>query len=302
MDPDLERLVADMSVTRTPPPRRNEGGLGNVGRNEPGTLDDDSTAAGHAFTVFSNGHDGSTVPRVVNLGEGQAEILVNQTSNGKRDKIFVVPDWNNGFSTYCFQFIGQGASFCTAKNCTTSHHHASTKKEVVPGELYVCKSSSTAFVTPSISSVVIDNKVLIKWSSLSLLLQEWNEKFFIATNAADEAPASTAAMEVQETFFRTKALNFKTPAKHKRHQEDGDLLAPSLLDVSTYSPFFKEDQEVPISDIGHVADILARLDQGVTTNNESVINLVTDYRQEHLKVGDALHSMWLHIEALTTRV
>jgi hypothetical protein len=74
---------------------------------------------------------------------------------------------------------------------------------------------------------------LIKWRALSLSLNEWNEKFFIATNASDKAPASsTAAMEVQENFFRTKALNFKTPAKRKRSQDEEESLALSLLDVS----------------------------------------------------------------------
>jgi hypothetical protein len=42
------------------------------------------------------------------------------------------------------------------------------------------------------------------------------QTLFIATNTLDKAPASTAAMEVQENFFRTKALNFKTPAKRRR--------------------------------------------------------------------------------------
>jgi hypothetical protein len=301
MDPELERLVADMSVMRTPP-RRDEGGLGNVRGNEPGSLDEDSTVTGQPFTVFSHGVEGVGVPRVVNLDNEHVEILIaNQANNnGKHVKIFVVPGWDDGFSTYCFQFIGQGASFCTAKNCTTSHHHAS-KKEVVPGKLYVCKSSTTAFVTPSITSSVIDCEVLIQWRGLSLSLHEWNEKFFIATNASDEAPASTAAMEVQEAFFRTKALNFKTPAKRKRLQEEGDSIGSSLLDVSTYAPFFKDDKEAaPITELGQVSGILARLDQGVTTNNKALINLITDYRQEHLKAGDALLSMWLRIEALTS--
>jgi hypothetical protein len=86
-------------------------------------------------------------------------------SNGKRVKIFAIPGWDEGFSTYCFRFIGQGASFCTAKNCVTSHHHTS-KKQVAPGELYVAKSSSTAFVTPLITSSVINSKVLIECRAL----------------------------------------------------------------------------------------------------------------------------------------
>jgi hypothetical protein len=101
MDPELEHLVADMSVVQTPAPQHNGGGLGNVRRNKPGMLDDDSTVTGQPFTVFSNGdEDGRQVPRVVNLMEGQAEILVNQSSNGKRVKLFIVPGWEEGFSTW----------------------------------------------------------------------------------------------------------------------------------------------------------------------------------------------------------
>jgi hypothetical protein len=109
-------------------------------------------------------------------------------------------------------------------------------------------------------------------------------------------------MEVQENFFQMKALNFKTPAKRKRHHNEGESHAPPLLDVSTYSPLFKEDEEAPITETGHVAGILARLDQVVTSNNAAVINLIVDYHQEHLKAGDALYSMWLCIEVLTTSV
>jgi hypothetical protein len=96
------------------------------------------------------------------------------------------------------------------------------------------------------------------------------QTLFIATNTLDKAPASTAAMEVQENFFRTKALNFKI-----QKREDGALPVPSLLDVSAYSPFFKEDEVTPVTEIGHIAGILAWLDQGITINNAAVIK--SDY-------------------------
>jgi hypothetical protein len=113
-------------------------------------LDDDLTATGQPFTVYSNGdEDGRQVPKEINLMDGQAEILVNQTSNSKRVKTFVVPGWEEGFSTYCFQFIGQGASFCTAKNCTTAHQHTA-KKQAAPGELYISNNGvCDPFLNPS---------------------------------------------------------------------------------------------------------------------------------------------------------
>jgi hypothetical protein len=170
-----------------------------------------------------------------------------------------------------------------------AHHHAS-KKEVVPGKLYTAKYPTNAFVTPLIKSSVVNSDILTKWwRALSLsLLHKWKDAFFIATNASDEAPTSSATMEVQETFFRTKALNFKTPAKCKCSPDEGESPAPSFLDMSTYSPFFKDDEEAPITELGHVSGVLAWLNQGVTANNKAVINLIVNYHQEHTKAGEAL--------------
>jgi hypothetical protein len=111
-------------------------------------------------------------------------------------------------------------------------------------------------------------------------------------------------MEIHKDFFQTKALNFKTPAsKCKCGSEDGESLSQSLLDVSPYLPFFKEDAEAPISGIGHVAGVLVRLlDKGIMSNNEMIINLVNDYRNEHGKAGDAIRALWLSMEALSTLV
>jgi hypothetical protein len=301
-DPDLERLVADMSVTQTPR-RQNDGGVnGNVNEGQ-GTLGGGSTVTGEPFTVFSG--EGNRrfrdIPREVNMDDGRMTEQDTPGSNGKRFKIFVIPTDNTGFSSYCFQFIGQGASYCTARNCATSHHHASVKA-VKPGEIYVAKSSTTAFVTPSMHEAGIDADVLTGWRALSLTLSEWNEKFFIATAALDDIPVSTAAMEVHEEFFRTKALNFKTPAKRKRDDEEEDSLVASFLDVGIYTPFFKQDEDSPITELSHVTGILARLDEGVHINNEAIVNFIAEYRNEHGKAGNAIRSLHLRLEALAATV
>jgi hypothetical protein len=218
------------------------------------------------------------------------EMFSQQASGAKRFKIFVVPGLDNGFATYCFQFIGQGASFCTSKNCGILHQHALVKT-VKPGEVYVAKGLATAFVLPSLGDSVLHPEALKKWKALSLTLPNWNEKFFIATAASDDVPASTEDIEIREEFFRTKALNFKTPAKHRFGTDTQD--SPSLeLDVQPYSPFFRTDEEAPITEIGHVSGVLAKLDEGVVNNNEALILLTDDYRHEHRKVGDAISSLY----------
>jgi hypothetical protein len=226
------------------------------------------------------------------------EIFSHQGSGAKRFKIFDVPGLDNGFATYCFQFIGQGASFCTSKNCGISHHHASVKT-VQPGKIYVAKGLSMAFVLPSLGDSVLHPEALRNWKTLSLTLPDWNEKFFIATAASDDIPASTEAIEIQEDFFRTKALNFKTPAKCRF--ESGEQDSPSLeLDVQPYSPFFWSDEEAPITKIAHILGMLAKLDEGIVNNKEALILMMDDYHLEQCKAGDAISSLWLCMEALSS--
>jgi hypothetical protein len=124
--------------------------------------------------------------------EGHVPNLAQQTFNGKIVKIFVVPSWDKEFSTFFSQYIGQGIPFCT-QFCVTAHHHASVKR-VMPDMLYVAKSTTMAFVAPSITMAVIDGDILTEWKILSSSLSDWNEKFFIATAASDDIPASTVQL------------------------------------------------------------------------------------------------------------
>jgi hypothetical protein len=124
----------------------------------------------------------------------------------------------------------------------------------------------SAFVLPSLGDSVLENDVLAEWQDLALTLSDWNQKFFIATAAADDLPASTAAIEIQEEFLRTKALTFKTPAKRRFDITDQSSAAALELNVHSYSPFFKEDEEAPITKIAHVSGVLVRLDEGVAVS------------------------------------
>jgi hypothetical protein len=159
----------------------------------------------------------------------------------------------------------------------------------------MAKSPITAFKMPLLARLIIDDKVLSVWRTLTLSLPKWNEKLFLATSASDDLQASKAAIEVREDFFRTKTLNFKTPAKQKRSSDEGKSPTLSLFDMSTYSPFFKADEEAPITDIRYVAGVLVRFDEGIMTNKEAIMNFIHDYHQEHGKAGDAIRALWLPI-------
>jgi hypothetical protein len=108
-------------------------------------------------------------------------------------------------------------------------------------------------------------------------------------------------MEVHEDLSQTRALNLKTPgfAKQNCGLDEGESPASYLLNMSTYSPFFKADNKTPITDIEHGAGVLVRLDEGITMNNEAIMNFIHDYRHKHGKAGDAIRALWLHLEALS---
>jgi hypothetical protein len=92
----------------------------------------------------------------------------------------------------------------------------------------------------------------------------------------DEPLALAAAIGVQKNVFCNKALNFETLAKHKRTQDEEGEGSPDLFDATPYSPFFKKDEEAPITEVEHVVGMLARLDQGIATNSDTMITLVAD--------------------------
>jgi hypothetical protein len=75
-------------------------------------------------------------------------------------------------------------------------------------------------------------------------------------------------------------------------------MATMELDVPPYSPFFREDEEVPITESAHILGVSAKLDEGVSNSNGAHMLLIDDYHLEPCKVGDAISSLWLHMEAL----
>jgi hypothetical protein len=161
--------------------------------------DNDSTVPGQAVTVLSDveGSEDGVPTEIDTTGSVQVLDTLTQSTLGKRFKVFIAPSINKGFNNLCFQLIGQGVYFCTERNCGIAHHHVSVKY-VKPGEIYVAKGPTTAFVTPS------DKNVLENWRSLTSALSDWNEKFLIADAASDDIPALAAAIEVQWTSSATR--------------------------------------------------------------------------------------------------
>jgi hypothetical protein len=72
-----------------------------------------------------------------------------------------------------------------------------------------------------------------------------------------------------------------------------------LVDLVPYSPFFQDDEGVPMTDLEQVVVVLVRFDEGIVSNNVSLFKLLQDYRLEHSKAGVAITALWLRLEALS---
>jgi hypothetical protein len=123
----LARLVVDVSVTWM---HRERGDRGMAHANETGMYDD-YTVFGEARTVMSDTNAEEDVPTVSNGGSMVSMEVIDMFSPSSSAKKYKI------FGRYCFQAIGQGASFCITHNCITSHHHMVVKM-VKPGKIYPC--------------------------------------------------------------------------------------------------------------------------------------------------------------------
>ena len=122
------------------------------------------------------------------------------------------------FEDSCFRLIDQGGSFCTAQGCTVSHK-SMKHFHPLPGEIYVKKSTTTAFIAPSIPSSSLREELIRTWFGTSCTIIEWNQRFSLAHHE-DKYPASRNPDEKNsEGDIKAKkvlllsTMAFKTPAK-----------------------------------------------------------------------------------------
>jgi hypothetical protein len=200
------------------------------------------------------------------------------------------------FSNSCFKLTGAGSVFCTAKNCTVAHRGGAIM-EVSGGDISICKSTTEAFVEPRMSSNSIDPEALEDWEALSLSFDAWSDKFLMASAADDGAPASNAAMEVQEDFFKNQTLTFKTPAKRKRTL---DKEAMELITAIPYSPMFKDDEDLVLGDLSEGGGLLSRVDLSVAIISGTLVSFLKDYKKQSDKASIAISALWFHLESMAS--
>jgi len=136
----------------------------------------------------------------------------------KKYHLWKAPD---SFEDSCFRLIGQGSSFCILEQCSVSHK--TTKHfHPLPGEIYVKKSASTAFVAPSIPSDFLRDDLLTSWFSSSATIVEWNQRFSLAKHENKYPILRKPEEKITEVDIKAKqvlmvsTLAYKTPAKKKR--------------------------------------------------------------------------------------
>jgi hypothetical protein len=303
-DHELDRLAAELRLSPEArlPGELNEGGtVGSLDGRDPSALqgmsaEDTSvnleTVTDMEYESVHASHKPGLEP--VSMFRASDE---QKSSGSKKSRIYVVPLELKDFNQICFNLIGAGAVFCTGTNCTVSHRGGSVMS-VQPGDIFVSKSSSEAFVEPRMSSLDIDDLALQDWKDASLSFEAWSEKFLMASAAGNDGPASSAAMEVQEDFYRNQALTFKTPAKRKRERDD-DEDEPELATAVPYSPLFKDDEDLVLGDLSEVSGLLSRFDQSFLNMNGSLVTFMEDYKIQSKMATVAFTSIWFRIEALT---
>jgi len=119
----------------------------------------------------------------------------------------------------CYRLIGQDASFCILSHCSTNHKGALKHWHPIPGELFVLKSPSTAFIASVIQSQKLSETLLTQWFKDSCTIDEWHQRFLLASQELDR-PSSRKPNEsitdvdlVVKGAAVTATSAFKTPAR-----------------------------------------------------------------------------------------
>jgi hypothetical protein len=146
------------------------------------------------------------VPSSVTIGSGMCN------SRAKKYKLFEVPRTGRGLEERCFCLIGQGTTFCTLRNCKTTH-----KGEIfrpLLGQLFMSKMPLTAFAYPRSSVSFLTPDLLVEWNSNTCTLEEWSHLFLLVNSTSLEGPTSLANLKVK-VDFASKVEAHRTPGKRK---------------------------------------------------------------------------------------
>jgi len=220
------------------------GGVGGVDNAQ--TSNETST-----MSAITQSYAGVSTPRTENVNEpSRGEFLIPRPIKTTTTGLRKYKAWcfNTDESDVCLGMLGQGALFCTVKNCRKTHR-SNTFHVALPGELYVAKTADTAFVDPVVKMSLLKEDLLERWKSISCTLDEWASLFsLVEANAVDQSQAisisggvkfSVSDLRIKDQEENT-ALAFKTPRKRKQM----DMLNSTLAIPSFASQINSIDQAI----------------------------------------------------------
>jgi len=153
-----------------------------------------------------------------------SDAVITASQSDKKYHLWQAPAT---FEDSCFRLIGEGGSFCITQGCSVAHK--STKHfHPLPGEIYVKKNPSMAFIDPSISSASLRQELISSWFNTSCTIVEWNQRFSLAKHEQRYPVLRKPDEKISEGDIKAKkvllisTMAFKTPAK-KRKASDSDL-------------------------------------------------------------------------------
>ena len=150
-----------------------------------------------------------------------SDAVIASSQSDKKYQIWQAPA---SFEDSCFRLIGEGGSFCINQGCRVAHK--STKHfHPLPGEIYVKKKPSNAFIDPSISSTSLRQELISAWFNTSCTIAEWNQRFSLAKHEQRYPVLRKPDEKISEGDIKAKkvlllsTMAFKTPAKKRKVSE-----------------------------------------------------------------------------------
>jgi hypothetical protein len=98
-------------------------------------------------------------------------------TKGKLFKLFLVEASRAEEESYCFSFIGKGATMCMKRGCATNE-----RVIYKDGTLLIMKGPEVAFSDPTLEAVLLSDGLLKLWRAAWERFEVWRRKFALATS------------------------------------------------------------------------------------------------------------------------
>lgn len=209
--------------------------------------------------------DQKTEPEV--KGASSASSTSSMSSNlpkymhNKKYRVTVVPSYEHSRRNICGRPVGRaGVSFCTLRGCEKTHKPMNDRIRLEPGQVFIAKSDEEAFISPSVNSSEVGDRIIGNWMKHSMSIGDWEKEFDAAKLAYETQKETATALDEEE---KTHENNAKTEVK-KESVISKELLKQMFdsMDFSVYVSNYKESMH----DLDEMNSCLESLDQALMDN------------------------------------